>query len=72
MEPTGETRKPKITVTGDLETIIANVLAKEGWYGGNPLTVFASPVDIVLHSYHYEIFTREYQSSYNELNKVQK
>lgn len=44
-------------------------LAKAGYFSGNPLTIYKTPVDIVMDTYHYEVFTREYESTLFELNK---
>ena len=45
------------------------MLAKSGYFGGNPQTVLTTPVDIVLQTYQYEMFTREYEETYYEINK---
>jgi len=49
--------------------IIANTLAKSGYFGGNPETVLNAPVDIVLNAFQYEIFSRDYENAIIELNK---
>lgn len=52
--------------------MIAVTLAKAGFFGGNPHQVYQTPVDIVFDAYHYEMFTREYESTHYELNKNNK
>lgn len=52
--------------------MVANTLAKAGYFGGNPENVYNARVDIVLDVYHYEQFTRDYESTYYELNKTEK
>lgn len=52
--------------------MIACLLAKTGYFGGNPQIILNSPIDIVLQTYQYEIFTREYEETYYELNKENK
>lgn len=44
-------------------------LAKAGWFGGNPSTVYSTPIDIVFDAYYFEIMSRDYESTYFELNK---
>lgn len=44
-------------------------LAKAGYFNGNPNDVFKAPVDTVFNTYHYEMFTREYEDTFHELNK---
>lgn len=51
---------------------IALTLAKTGWFGGNPQNVYEAPVDVVFEAYHYEIFTRDYENTYTELNSQHK
>ena len=47
-------------------------LAKSGYYNGNPELIFNSSADMVMKTYYYEIYTREYESTYLELNKETK
>lgn len=47
-------------------------LAKSGYYGGNPENVFMASCDIVMKTYHYEMYTRQYEATYIELNKESK
>ena len=61
--------KPRTKITADFETQIAMTLAKSGYYGGNPEAVFNASIDMVMKTYHYEIYTREYEATYLELNK---
>lgn len=61
--------RPRIKTTASEETAIALTLAKEGYFSGNPCIVFDSPADIVLQTYHYEMFRRIYEETFTELNK---
>ena len=45
------------------------MLAKAGWFGGNPSTVNNAPVDVVIKAFQFEIMTREFESTSYELNK---
>lgn len=47
-------------------------LAKSGYFSGNPQLILNSSVDIVMHTYHYEIFSRNYEETVNEMNKETK
>jgi hypothetical protein len=47
------------------------MLAKAGWWGSNPTRILNAPVDEVINAYHYEIFTREFEQTYIELNREQ-
>ena len=47
-------------------------LARSGFFGGNPEKVLNSSVDIVMQTYHYEIFSRNYEETVNEMNKERK
>lgn len=47
-------------------------LAESGYYGGNPETVLNAQFDIVYKTYQYEMFKREYEETYDELNKETK
>lgn len=51
---------------------IALNLVKSGFYNGNLENVFNSRVDYVLHTYHYEMFTREYEATLHKLNEGNK
>lgn len=44
-------------------------LIKSGYYNCNPETVLNSPVDLVMHTYNYELFTRDYEETINEMNR---
>lgn len=46
------------------------MLAKANWYGGNPAEVENAPVDKVINSYYFEIYSREYEATVIELNKA--
>ncbi len=45
------------------------MLAKAGWWGSSPTKILHAPTDEVINAYFYEIFTREYEQTYIELNK---
>lgn len=47
------------------------MLAKAGWWGGSPTKILYAPTDEVINAYFYEIFTREYEQTYIELNREQ-
>lgn len=65
-----DTRKqPGTIIKTENEIVIAVILAKAGYFNGNPCIVLNAPVDIVLNTYHYEMFTREYERTFYELNK---
>jgi hypothetical protein len=49
--------------------IIALSVAKAGYYGGNLQTIMKAPLDLVLAAYEYEIFLKDYEAHYIELNK---
>lgn len=52
--------------------IIALTLAKSGFYGGNPEAVLNSRVDLVVQAYHYEMFLRQLETTFTELNNKEK
>lgn len=54
------------------EEFIIFLIAKAGWFGGNPSAILAAPFDIVMKAYYFEIMTRQYQSTAYELNKAKK
>ena len=62
-------RKPVIKVTADEETRIALILAKSGFYGGDPDKVLDAPINRVMQAYQYEMFLRDYEETARELNK---
>ena len=43
-------------------------LAKSGYYAGNPDYIYASDVQTVIDTYQYEMFMRDYETTYHELN----
>lgn len=45
------------------------MLAKAGWYGGNPSAILAAPIDEVLKSYYFEIMARQFKSTTLEMSK---
>ena len=63
---------PSTRITAEEEIVIALTLAKSGLYGSNPQTVLESPVDIVMHSFHYNNFMQDYEETSIELNKESK
>lgn len=44
-------------------------LAKAGYYGGDPGAVLRAPVDDVVMTMEYEVFTNDYELTFHELNK---
>ena len=44
------------------------MLAKAGWWGCNPSTVLATPIDLVMKAYHFENFYNKFQSAEMEMN----
>lgn len=68
--PITETRrKPSIKCNLSSNEQIVYMLAKAGWWNSSPSAIFNAPIDEVINAYHYEIFTREYEQTYFELNK---
>ena len=63
---------PVVRTTVSQDEYIVFMLAKAGWYDGNPSAIYATPVDRVMKSYHYEIMSREYESTFQQLNKADK
>ena len=49
--------------------MIVLTVVKAGYYNGNPDYVYNSAVDTVLNTYHYELFTRDFENTLHELNK---
>lgn len=47
------------------------LLAKAGWYNGNPSEIYAAPIDEVMKSYHFEIMARQYKNTSYEMSKKQ-
>lgn len=52
--------------------MVSCTLAKANLFGGNPETVLNARCDIVMNQYHHEMFTRDYEETYYELNKEKK
>ena len=65
-------RKPCVKCTVSADEQIIYLLAKANWFGGNPVEIENAPVDKVINAYHFEIYSREYESTYIELNKAEK
>ena len=65
-------RKPSVKCTLSADEQIIYLLAKANWFGGNPAEVENAPVDKVINAYHFEIYSREYESTLIELNKAEK
>ena len=65
-------RTPSTRITASEDIMIALTLAKGGMFGGNPQTVLDSPVDIVMHSYHFTNFMQDYEEASIQLNKESK
>jgi hypothetical protein len=49
--------------------LIAYQLAKAGYWGGNPEAILEAKADTVMETYFYEIFLKEYEKAFMELNK---
>lgn len=45
------------------------MLAKAGWYNGNPSAVMLAPIDEVIDVINYEKMTHDYEKAYFEMNK---
>ena len=45
------------------------MLAKSGYFGGNPETVLNASGDIVIDTFYYEMFSRDLEQATMELNK---
>lgn len=48
------------------------MLAKAGWFNGDPSAVDTAPINEVINAYHYEVFCREYEATEIELNRADK
>lgn len=48
---------------------MALMLAKSGYFAGNIENVFNTKVDYVFETYHYEMFMRDYERVFMEMNK---
>lgn len=48
------------------------MLAKAGYFSGNPETIYNSRVDLVFQTYYYELFMRDFENTYHEINKEKK
>lgn len=44
-------------------------LAKANWYGGNPGLIYAAPIDEMIKAYDFEIMSRQYKSTMQEMSK---
>ena len=51
---------------------VANVLAKAGYFGGNPQTILETDGGIVLDTFNYEMFCRQYDTVNILINKDNK
>jgi hypothetical protein len=45
------------------------MLAKAGWYNGNPSAVMQAPTDEVIDALYYEKMTKELEKAFYEMNK---
>lgn len=43
-------------------------LVKSGYYNGNPDYVYASNVETVMNTFHYELYMREFETTFQEMN----
>lgn len=48
---------------------MALFIAKAGYYNGNIDEIMNSRVDYIINTFHYELFTKEYDTTLTELNK---
>lgn len=48
---------------------MAYMLAKAGWFGGNPSTIYATSIDEVIKAYDFEQMSRDYEKTFINLNK---
>lgn len=73
VNPSTETgQKPNVKCTLCTDEQLIYLLAKAGWFNGDPSAVDNAPIDKVINAYYYEIFSREYEATYIELNKDKK
>ena len=69
-EYTTEIRQhPEFKSNCTIEEYIVLMLAKAGWYGGNPSTILTAPIDWVMKSYHFENFVNKYKNAEMEINR---
>ena len=63
-----ETRQlPRFTISCEPEDYIVLMLAKAGWWGGNPSVISLTPVDEVLRAYYFENFTNDMKTAVTEM-----
>ena len=63
---------PIIRATVSTDEYIIFMLAKNGWCQSNPTLILSTPADIVMKAYYFEIMTKDYESTFQQLNKAQK
>lgn len=61
--------KPKIKSTLQDYELIAFSLAKAGYYGGSPETVYNTKTDTVMRNYHFEVGMNQYQETEMIINE---
>lgn len=61
---------PIVKYSVSREEFMIYTLAKAGWYGGNPSTIYAAPVDEFFKAYYFEIMARQFKNTAFDLNKV--
>ena len=66
--PTETRQHPDFECNCSLDDYIILMLAKAGWWGCNPSTVLATPIDLVMKAYHFENFYNKFQSAEMEMN----
>lgn len=66
-----ELKRPKVEIS-DNALYHAFQLAEAGYYGGNPESILAAPLDIVLNIIHYRFFNQDIERAYQELNREKK
>lgn len=69
-ERTAEVRQhPEFECFCTVEEYMVLMLAKAGWYGGNPSAILSTPIDWVIKSYHFENFINKYQNAEIEMSR---
>ena len=61
--------QPSVRINVNKEEFRIYMLAKAGWYNGDPSAIYAAPFDEVMRAYHFEIMARQYKSTMFEMSK---
>ena len=64
--------RPKVISKLGWADRIVFMLAKAGWYNGNPSAIYSAPFDEVMNAFYYEQMIRQYEEKSIELNREQK